>query len=85
MKLLVPIAIGALALGGCSQGDSNNVAAENGLSVEEPMMTNDPATTDLNLDANASAVDQAINQTDQQSGAQDAADSALDSASNMAE
>ena len=82
MKRLLPIAIGAFALTACSSGDGNNVAADNGLTAEDTMITNDPATTDLNLDANASAVDQAVNQTDQQSGAEAAAENALDSVDN---
>ena len=77
--------IAAAALAACSQGDANNVAADNGLTADETMMTEDPATTYLNMDANASAADQAINQTDQQSGAENAAENALESVGNTIE
>lgn len=76
---------GALALAACSQGDANNVAADNGLAADETMMTNDLATTDLNIDANASAVDQAIDQTDQQSGVANAVGNTADSIDNTVE
>ncbi len=76
---------GALALAACSQGDTDNAAADNGLAADETMMTNDPAMTDLNMEANATAVDQAINQTDQQSGIGNAADNAADSVDNSAQ
>lgn len=85
MKLLVTAAVGALALAGCSQGDNNNVAADNGFNADQTMMTNDPATTDLNLEANATAVDQAVNQTDQQSDLGNAVDGAANGAANTVE
>lgn len=77
--------IGALALAACSQGDNNNVAADNGLAADETVMTNDPATTDLNFESNATAVDEAVNQTDQQSGLGNAADDTANSVGNTAE
>lgn len=76
---------GTLALAACGQSESNNVAADNGLAQDETMMTNDPATTDLNMESNVTAVDQAINQTDQQSGVENAAENALDGVDNTLE
>ncbi|CAN5115264.1 hypothetical protein BH24PSE1_BH24PSE1_05390 [soil metagenome] len=85
MRLLpTTAALLAFGLAACSQNGDTDSAA-NDMSMDQEMVVDDPATTDLNMDAGATAVDQAINQTDQQSDLQDSADDAANSVSSAAQ
>ncbi len=85
MRLLpTTAALLAFGLAACSQNGDTDSAA-NDMSMDQEMVVDDPATTDLNMDAAPTAVDQAINQTDQQSGIGNAADNAADSVDNSAQ